>query len=258
MIDSVEGASGAVQIGSFYKTLPELASPNLLSASPFSTSKLSDHPKASCRQPEAGILSSHVAAPKSPSSSCSHSSSSSHSCSSGQNPSVVSVIAGQDPMLGDNSGNGALKRVRSDAELHASSREERKLMQRSQSHKTLTGQPNIGNLPPLPKNSSRFSHEVGTQRVKVSYGNERVRFRMPNNWGFKDLLQEIARRFNIDDITRCDLKYLDDDSDWVLLTCDDDLEECIDVCQLSNSNTIKFLLQVSPHFLGRSFCSSPL
>jgi hypothetical protein len=70
---------------------------------------------------------------------------------------------------------------------------------------------------------------------------------MPNNWVFKDLLQEIIRRFNLDDMHRYDLKYLDDDSEWVLLACDDDLEECIDVCGSGDNQTIKLLIEVSPH-----------
>ncbi|CAI0382136.1 unnamed protein product, partial [Linum tenue] len=87
--------------------------------------------------------------------------------------------------------------------------------------------------------------DADAQRVKVAYGNEIVRFRMANNWRFNDLLMEIARRFGIDDMSRFDVKYLDDDSEWVLITCDDDVEECIEVCLASGSQTIKLLLQVS-------------
>ncbi|XP_015575768.2 protein NLP4 [Ricinus communis] len=257
VIDSVQGASGSLQIGSFYTNFPELVSPKLSRSSQFSTSKQSEHPEPSSIQPEEGIFSSQAAAPKSPSpsSSCSQSSSSSHCVSSGtqKTPSSCTVPTSEDPMLGE--GNAILKRVRSDAELHASSQAEQNLLPRSQSHKSLREQPNLGYLPPLPKTSSCASQEIDAQRVKVTYGNENIRFRMPSSWGLTDLLGEIARRFNIDDINRYDLKYLDDDSEWVLLTCDDDLEECLDVCQSSQSCTIKLLLQISPHLLGRSSSS---
>ncbi|XP_057986735.1 protein NLP5 isoform X2 [Hevea brasiliensis] len=249
VIDSVQGASGAFQIDSFYTKFPELAS-----------SKQLDHPESSSIQPEGGIFRSQVTAPKSPSSSCSQSSSSSHCFSSGtqQHASAFTIPTSRDPMLGENSGNCVLKRVRSDAELHASIQAEQNLLPRSQSHKSLCEQPDLGKLPPLAKKSNRISQEIDAQRVKVTCGNEKIRFRMPNNWELKDLLQEIARRFNIDDIHKYDLKYLDDDSDWVLLTCDDDLKECIDICQSSQSHTIKLLLQISPCLLDRSMKSRDL
>ncbi|CAK7346027.1 unnamed protein product [Dovyalis caffra] len=251
VIDSVKGASGSVQIGSFYKKFPELASPNSSRTNPLSTLKPIRHPKPSRIQPE-GVPS----APKLLNQNHLHP----HvvrvpvqAIAVPQHPSAITIAANEDPMLGENSGNDILKRVRSNAELHASSLEERKLMPRSQSHKSLT---ELGNLPLLPKDSRQLSQEMDSHRVKVTFGNEKIRLRMPNNWGFKDLSQEIVRRFNIDDVHRYDLKYLDDDSEWVLLTCDDDLEECIDICGSSGNNqTIKLLLEVSPHPLGRSLYS---
>ncbi|KAG8654505.1 protein NLP4 isoform X2 [Manihot esculenta] len=259
VIDSVQGASGSFQIGSFYTNFPELASPNLSRSNLFSTLKQSDHPEPSSIQSERVIFSSQAATPKSPSSSCSQSSNSSHCISSGTqlHASAVTTPTSEDPVLGENSDNCVLKRARSDAELRASIQEQN-LLPRSQSQKSLGEQPNLGNLLPLPNNSSSILRDFDTQRVKVTYGNEKIRFRMPNNWELKDLLQEIARRFNIDDIHKYELKYLDDESEWVLLTCDDDLEECIDVCQSSQTHTIKFLLQVSPHLFDRSMNSRGL
>uniref|UniRef100_A0A6N2LFH8 PB1 domain-containing protein n=2 Tax=Salix viminalis TaxID=40686 RepID=A0A6N2LFH8_SALVM len=247
VIDSVEGAPASVQICSFYKNFPELASPNSSRNSPLSTLNPSS---PSGMQIEGGTFRSQVAAPKSPSPSCSLSSSSSHSYSSTaqQHPSAITAAASEHPRLGENLGSGVLK-VRSNAELHASILEEHKLTPRSRSHTTLS---ELGNRPPVPKDSSRLSQEMDGHRVKVSFGNEKIRLRIPYKWLFKDLLQEIIRRFNIDVIHRYDLKYLDDDSEWVLLTCDDDFEECIDVCGSGDNHTIKLLLEVSPHPSGRS------
>ncbi|CAN0924254.1 Protein NLP5 [Linum grandiflorum] len=83
------------------------------------------------------------------------------------------------------------------------------------------------------------------QRVKVAYGDEIVRFRISSSWGYEDLLVEIGRRFGIEEMKRFDVKYLDDDSEWVLLTCDEDFEECVEVCHSSLNQTVKLLLQVS-------------
>ena len=40
-------------------------------------------------------------------------------------------------------------------------------------------------------------------------------------------------------MSRYDLKYLDEDDEWVLLRCDDDVEECGDVCRSFPGKTIK-------------------
>ncbi|KAA8537408.1 hypothetical protein F0562_026905 [Nyssa sinensis] len=257
VIDSVQSASGAFQNDSFYSNFPELASPNLPGTSPFSNPKPNVQLRSSSTLPDGSTFSRQGTASKSPSSSCSQSSSSSQCCSSGmqQHPYMLK----DDPMVKENSGNVVLKRVRSDAELHATSGGP-KLLPRSQSHKSLTEHPKFESLPPLPKRSSGKSQERDSQRVKVTYREEIIRFRMQNGWVYEDLVQKIARRFSIDDTRGFRLKYLDDDSEWVLLTCDADLEECVDVCKLSGSHTIKLsLLPVSQRHSGSSpGSSSPL
>ena len=91
----------------------------------------------------------------------------------------------------------------------------------------------------------------------MCYGDEKIRFRMQSNWGLKDLRQEIGRRFNIDEICGFHLKYLDDDLEWVLLTCEADFEECKDVCESSENHVIRLIvLQQNSHHLGSSFGSS--
>lgn len=258
MIDSVEGASGSLQIGSFYTNFPELASPNLSKSgtSPFSNSLSTDQQKLTGMQPKGGTLSSQAA--KSPSSSCSQSSNSSQCCTSGiwQHRSINNIAGSEDPVVGESFDDDVLKRVRSYEELHASSPEPT-VLPRSQSYKSFGEQPISEMLRPLTENGCRISQDVvDGQRVKVTYGEEKIRLRMQDNWKFQDLLQEISRRFNIDDMSLFDVKYLDDDSEWVLLTCDADLEECIEVCRSSQGQTIKLLLQASYHLLERRLGSS--
>ncbi|GER49718.1 plant regulator RWP-RK family protein [Striga asiatica] len=98
----------------------------------------------------------------------------------------------------------------------------------------------------IPRSRSQPSicgpEETGSQRVKVNYGEDMIRFRMRSGWGYNDLLREITRRFGVGDGPTAGpfhLKYLDDDAEWVLLTCDDDLEECIDVCRSSGAHMIR-------------------
>ncbi|OVA00610.1 Phox/Bem1p [Macleaya cordata] len=257
VIDSVQGAEGAFQIGSIYANFPELTSPNLSGTSPFSASKPNDQSNPSNTQPEGGGFSPQAAASKSPSSSCSQSSSSSLCCSSGkqQNP-LIGLAGNEDASMAETAG-GTLKRARSDAELHSTGQEDPGFLARSQSQKCFSEHPSLDDsLPPLP-NSSRFCRDRGALRMKVTYGEEKVRFSMQLNWVFKDLQQEIAKRFHIDDMSRIDLKYLDDDSEWVLLTCDADLEECMDIYKSSQTQTIKLSVHhASLPNLGSSFGSN--
>ncbi|KAF6148410.1 hypothetical protein GIB67_036625 [Kingdonia uniflora] len=257
IIDSVQGApEGAFQIGSFYANFPELNSPNLSGNTQFSKSKPGDNLKADNLK----LLNTQPESVKSPSSSYSHSSSSSLCCSSGKQHHLNPCSAHpDDASMAENPG-GELKRARSDAGLHFSSQEEQKPLARSQSHKFLSENPILETLPPLPKINSAtrtLSRDKRALRIKVSYGEEKVRFSMKPHWVFKDLQQEIAKRFRIEDMSRIDLKYLDDDSEWVLLTCDADLEECVDIYKSSQNYTIKLSVHQAAHLsLGSSWGSS--
>lgn len=254
VIDSVQGASGAFQINSFYTNLAELSSPNLSGTSPFSASKLSDNPQPLSMQPESEFCSPTAVASKSPPSSCSQTSSSSRCCSSGvqQLTPACNVARSEDPIVGESLGEGVSKKISREADIHASSQVP-KLLPRSQSHKSPSEceSPNARNLAPSQKESGQISQGYA-QKIKITYGDEKFRFRIQNNWSYPDLLLEIARRFNIDDLSRYDIKYLDDDAEWILLTCDADLEECLDVCRSSQSCTIKLSLQVSHHHSEKS------
>ncbi|KAL8172165.1 hypothetical protein V2J09_023969 [Rumex salicifolius] len=266
VIDSVQGASGAFQIGSFYSNFPQLASPstNVTGSDPVSASKPYDPPKPTSFEPTEGGNHNNFApqGSKSPSSSFSHSSSSSQCLSSGsqQHLATCSTSFSEDILTGaENSSESNLKRARSDAELHILTQEANNLlMSRCQSHKILpsTQHQNVESHPPLPKFAGQAVQlDSNAWRVKVTYGEEKIRLRMAKSWGYKELVQEVVRRFNIGDMSGFHLKYLDDDSEWVLLTCDDDLEECIDVCGSSQQQTLRLALQVS-HCNSRSYVGS--
>ncbi|KAI3797061.1 hypothetical protein L1987_39751 [Smallanthus sonchifolius] len=239
VMDSVHGASGSFQIESFYSNFPALASPDpktsSLSPSRFNTieSKATE-----------GVT-------KSLSPSSSQTSSSGQSSSSGNHP-----YPHPRTPTGEDTCNNVLKRARSDAELHVSlyseyQEPEPKVFHKSHSHKLLTELPTVPTLTPKDGNA-RDEHIL---RIKVTYGEEKIRFRLQKDWGFSQLLQEIAKRFSINHIQEFHLKYFDDDSEWVLLTCDADLEECIDVYRSCKSGTIKLAL-VEPQYLGGSLGSN--
>ncbi|KAL3514936.1 hypothetical protein ACH5RR_021838 [Cinchona calisaya] len=255
VIDSVQGAEGAIQLNSFYNNFPELNSTDLASPSNLSLSKGSDRLQQLTTQPEGSILSPGTTASKSTSSG-SHSSSSSFCCSAGAMQSLSVHVPGAQDASSAEQCNLTLKRACSDAELHDLVKEETKLLVRSRSQKIFRDDVSPDTLPPLPHRSSQISQCGSSFRVKASFGEEKIRFRLQPHWGFEDLLQEVKRRFNIDNLIKIDLKYLDDDLEWVLLTCDDDLEECIDIYRSSNSCMIRLSLHQPYHLkLGSSFGS---
>ncbi|XP_044507376.1 protein NLP2-like isoform X2 [Mangifera indica] len=242
VIDSVQGTDGSIKLGSFYNSFPELSSPSFSGKDPCSSTKTGEHSKPLNHQPDTG-LGTGFTVTKSPFSSCSQSSGSSTSCSTGanQNTTTVNALSGGDALNVEDSG-GMLKQVCSDAELYALNQEDPKLLARSQSHEP---------LPPLPKNRNHTPQDHGTLRVKVTFGEEKIRFSLQPNWQFKDIQQEIAKRFSIDNFSTINLKYLDDDLEWVLLTCDADLEECIDIYKSSQKHTIKISLHAASYLKPR-------
>lgn len=238
VMESVHGASGSFQIESFYSNFPNLASTDPKTNPKFQ--QLVDS------KPIEAVTKLSV----SPSSS--QTSSSGQSSSSGTHP-----YPHPRTPTGEDIGSGSLKRARSDAEVHVSlysqdqdPKREPKVFQRSHSHKSLTELPTT--LPPKNGNNAR---DETVPRVKITYGEEKVRFRLQKDWGYNQLLVEIAKRFSINEINEFHLKYFDDDSEWVLLTCDADLEECIEVYRSCNSGTIKLAL-FEPHQVGGSLGSN--
>lgn len=190
---------------------------------------------------ENGVLPEELTAPRSPSSSCCK--------SSGSSTNYAHILQVAE--------DGALKSAHSEAELHTGNQEETKSLARTQSDKTFKEPPLPEDLPPLLDSSNKSVRARGSIKVKATFGEARVRFTLLPSWGYMELQQEIARRFNIDDTSWFDLKYLDDDDEWVLLTCEADLEECIDIYRLSQSQTIKISLQEASQVkLGGSFGST--
>nr|XP_043625235.1 protein NLP4-like [Erigeron canadensis] len=100
-------------------------------------------------------------------------------------------------------------------------------------------------IAPAPKNSSPISGNEVVFRVKATYGDEKIRFKMSKHWSFADLQQEITKRFTIYSMCNITIEYMDDESEWVLLACDADLEECMDLHTSTKNQTIKLFLHQS-------------
>lgn len=253
VIDSVQGAEGSIQLSSFYNNFPELVSSDAPATSHLQTAIMGGQLQQGNAQPEGTLFSPTTTASKSPTSSGSHSSSSSYCCSTGVKQ---SSFPSSGDALSAEQNEGMLKRARSDAELHHLGQEDSKLLVRSYSQKIFSDHAS-NEAPPVPKTRSK-PQDVGYFRVKAVLGDEKIRLSLQHHWGFRELHQEVLRRFNIDSGSRVDLKYLDDDSEWVLLTCDADLEECKDIHRSLKSRTIRLSLNQAYNrpSLGSSFGSS--
>jgi hypothetical protein len=52
------------------------------------------------------------------------------------------------------------------------------------------------------------------------------------------------------------LKYLDDEEEWVLLVSDSDLLECLEIMEYVGTRSVKFLVRDTPFAMGSSDSSS--
>ncbi|KAJ9555716.1 hypothetical protein OSB04_010330 [Centaurea solstitialis] len=97
--------------------------------------------------------------------------------------------------------------------------------------------------------------EMKTITIKASYREDIIRFRVAANSGIVNLKEEVAKRLKLD-IGTFDIKYLDDDHEWVLIVCDADLQECVELSVSSGCNIIRLLVHDLSTNLGSSCESS--
>ncbi|KAK8515983.1 hypothetical protein V6N12_066821 [Hibiscus sabdariffa] len=91
--------------------------------------------------------------------------------------------------------------------------------------------------------------------VKATYKDDTVRFKFEPSAGCFQLYEEVAKRFKIQYGT-FQLKYLDDEEEWVLLVSDSDLQECLEVVEYVRNRTMKFLVRDIPFAMGSSSSSN--
>ncbi|KAF5729766.1 protein NLP7-like [Tripterygium wilfordii] len=112
-------------------------------------------------------------------------------------------------------------------------------------------------LADLPQTIPYFTarQETKSVTIKATYKEDIIRFRISFNSGILELREEVAKRLKLE-VGSFDIKYLDDDHEWVLIACDADLQECIDISQSSDSNIIRLLVHDAMANLGSSCESS--
>ncbi|XP_050227224.1 protein NLP7-like [Mercurialis annua] len=96
--------------------------------------------------------------------------------------------------------------------------------------------------------------EMKSVTIKATYRDDIIRFRIALSCGIVELKEEVAKRLKLE-VGTFDIKYLDDDHEWVLIACDADLQECIDISRSSGSNIIRLSVHDMSTILGSS-CES--
>ncbi|KAJ4969004.1 hypothetical protein NE237_015705 [Protea cynaroides] len=78
--------------------------------------------------------------------------------------------------------------------------------------------------------------------VKATYKDDTVRFKFDPCAGCFQLFEEVAKRFKLP-VGGFQLKYLDDEEEWVVLVSDSDLQECIDIMDSIGSRNVKLMVR---------------
>ncbi|CAA2988607.1 NLP9-like [Olea europaea subsp. europaea] len=87
--------------------------------------------------------------------------------------------------------------------------------------------------------------------VKATYKEDTVRFKFKPSAGCLQLYEEIAKRFKLN-TGQFQIKYLDDEEEWVLLVNDSDLQECLEILDFMGTHSVKFVVRDIPCAIGSS------
>uniref|UniRef100_A0A1J3EN34 Protein NLP8 n=1 Tax=Noccaea caerulescens TaxID=107243 RepID=A0A1J3EN34_NOCCA len=90
-----------------------------------------------------------------------------------------------------------------------------------------------------------------TLTVKATYREDTIRFKFEPSVGCSQLYKEVGKRFKLQDGS-FQLKYLDDEEEWVMLVTDSDLQECLEILYGMGKCTVKFLVRDLPAPIGSS------
>ncbi|CAI9093452.1 OLC1v1028956C4 [Oldenlandia corymbosa var. corymbosa] len=121
-----------------------------------------------------------------------------------------------------------------------------------------TNWPKISAIPPkdsmvvtaerMPELASMKPEAKTFLTIKATYGEDIIRFRLLGDSSVEKLREEIGKRLKLEPGT-FEIKYLDDDQEWVRIACDADLQECVDVSKLSGCSLIRLMVNdIMPSF----------
>lgn len=78
--------------------------------------------------------------------------------------------------------------------------------------------------------------------VKATYKEDMIRFKFEPSSGCSELYEQVSKRFGLE-TGQFQLKYLDDEKEWVMLVNDSDLHECLEILEFVGTRTVKFMVR---------------
>ncbi|PRQ49386.1 putative transcription factor Nin-like family [Rosa chinensis] len=106
-----------------------------------------------------------------------------------------------------------------------------------------------------PKVKARNDENGSKIIVKATYKEDTIRFKFEPSGGCLKLYEEVAKRLRLQDGT-FQLKYLDDEQEWVMLVSDADLQECLEILDDIGTRSVKFMVRDIPFDLSSSGSSN--
>ncbi|KAK1353409.1 hypothetical protein POM88_052544 [Heracleum sosnowskyi] len=79
--------------------------------------------------------------------------------------------------------------------------------------------------------------------VKATYNDVTIRFELFDLSGLAELQDNVIERLQLER-SSFSIKYQDDEGDWILIACDKDVRECMELSRSLNKTTIKMLLDL--------------
>lgn len=91
--------------------------------------------------------------------------------------------------------------------------------------------------------------------VKATYKDDIIRFKFNPSLGCLLLYEVVAEKFKLLYGT-FQLKYMDEEEEWVMLVTEADLQECLEILQLKGTSMVKFLVCGAPCPVDSSYSST--
>lgn len=106
--------------------------------------------------------------------------------------------------------------------------------------------------------NNMLANDLGSAiHVKATYKEDTVRFKFSLSMGFHQLIEVIGKRFKLRSGT-FQLRYIDDEEEWVMLANESDLLECVEVLQSMEFQSLRLLVRDLPCATSSSASSDNL